>query len=115
MVDGKMLTEKTKEELIDIILGLYKEVEELKKKVKEQQQKQVEKFAKPNTTSKRKHRPGQKFGHIGITRHIPDQIDEIIEETLQECPDCHHKLASAVEVIEQVQEDIIPARVYVRK
>jgi transposase len=56
-----------------------------------------------------------KFGHIGITRHIPDQIDEVIEETLQECPDCHHPLANSVEVIEHVQEDIIPAKVHVRK
>jgi len=115
MVDEKMLTEKTKEELIEIILGLYKENEELKQKIKEEQQKRVEKFAKSNTTKKRKHRPGQKFGHIGITRHIPNQIDEVIEETLQECPDCHHPLANPVEVIEQVQEDIIPAKVHVRK
>ena len=78
MVDGRMLAEKTKEELIEIILGLYKEVEELKQKVKEEQEKRVEKFAKPNTSKKRKHPPGQKFGHIGITRHIPDQIDEVI-------------------------------------
>ena len=34
MVDGRMLTEKTKEELIEIILGLYKEVEVLKQKIK---------------------------------------------------------------------------------
>src|SRR5208282_5491369 len=114
MVDGQMLTEKTKEELIEIILGLYKENEELKQKVKEEQQKRVEKFAKPNSPKKRKHRPGQKFGHIGITRHIPDQIDEVVEETLQECPDCHHPLANCVEVIEHIQEDIIPAKVHVR-
>ena len=115
MVDGRMLAEKTKEELIEIILGLYKEVEELKQKVKEEQEKRVEKFAKPNTSKKRKHPPGQKFGHIGITRHIPDQIDEVIEETLHECPDCHHPLSNPVEVIEHIQEDIIPAKVHVRK
>lgn len=122
MVDGAVLAEKTKEELIRIILEkdklvdeLAAKVKELEEKVKTEQQRRVEKFAKPNTVKKYKHRPGQKFGHIGITRHIPDHIDEIIEETLQECPDCHHKLANAVEVIEQVQEDIIPAKVHVIK
>ena len=109
MVDGKMLTEKSKEELIEQILGQYKEIEELKKKleelqekVKAEQQKQVDKFAKANTTKKRKKRPGRKVGHVGITRHAPDQIDEVLEQTLQECPDCHHPLANPVEVIEQV-------------
>ena len=122
MVDGRMLTEKTKEELIEQILGQYQEIEELKKKltelqekVKAEQQKRIEKFAKANTNKKRRKRPGQKFGHIGITRHTPDQIDEVLEQTLQECPDCHHPLANSVEVIEQVQEDIIPAKVWVRK
>lgn len=115
MVNGIILSEKSKEELIEIILGLYKENEELKQRVKAEQDKRNEKFAKPNTVKKRKHSPGQKLGHIGITRHIPDQIDEVIEETLQECPDCHHPLKDSVEVIEQIQEDIIPAKVHVRK
>ena len=122
MVDGIRLTEKTKEELIEQILGQYKTIEEqaarireLEEKVKAEQQKQVEKFAKPNTLNRRKRRPGRKAGHIGLTRHIPDHIDEILEQTLQECPDCHHPLKDPVEVIEQVQEDIIPAKVWVRK
>jgi transposase len=115
MDDGIILAEQSKEELIRIILEQDKRIKELEQKIKEEQQKRVEKFAKPNSPKKRKHRPGQKFGHIGITRHIPDQIDEVIEETLQECPDCHHPLANSVEVIEHVQEDIIPAKVHVRK
>lgn len=110
-----MLTEKTKEELIRIILEQDQRIKELEQKVKAGQEERVKKFAKANTNKKRKHRPGQKLGHIGLTRHIPDQIDEVIEETLTQCPDCHHTLTNPVEVIEQVQEDIIPARVHVRK
>jgi transposase len=34
---------------------------------------------------------------------------------LAECPDCHHALGEAVGVEEQVQEDIVPAHVRVRK
>jgi len=115
MIDGAMLTEKTKEELIEIIKGLSQENEELKQKIKEDQRKRVEKFTKANTTKKRRRRPGQKPGHVGITRRIPEHIDEVIEETLPECPECRHALGCSIEVEEQVQEDIIPAKVRVRK
>src|SRR3989338_8351635 len=122
MVDGKMLTEKTKEELIEIILEerkkrveLENKICELEEKFKAEQRKRTAKFAKANTVKKRKKRPGQKLGHVGMTRRIPDHIDEIIEETLHECPDCHHALGKAIEVEEQIQEDIIPMHVLVRK
>lgn len=122
MVDGVMLTEKSKEELIEQILEQYKTIEEqaakireLEERVKVEQKKQTTKFAKANTAKKRKKRPGQKLGHVGMTRHAPDHIDEVIEETLHECPDCHHALGDAFEIEEQIQEDIIPMHVRVRK
>lgn len=122
MIDGIMLTEKTKEELIEIILEKDKQVDELaarvrelEEKVKVEQQKRTEKFAKPNAVKKRKKRPGQKAGHVGMTRVAPEHIDEVIEEVLNECPECHHALGEPIEVQEQVQEDIVPAQVVVRK
>jgi len=115
MVDEIILTDKTKEELIRIILDQDERIRELEEKVKVEQQKRNAKFAKPNTAKKRKRKPGQKFGHVGMTRTTPDHIDEIIEETLLECPDCHHALGQPVDVEEQIQEDIIPAHVHVRK
>jgi transposase len=115
MVDGKILTEKSKEELIKIILDQDARIRELEEAVKAEQKKRTEKFARPNTAKKRKKRPGQKVGHVGMTRPVPDHIDEVIEETLSECPECHHALGNSVEVEEQIQEDIIPARVRVRK
>ncbi len=105
----------SKEELIKIILDLDRENQELREKIKAEQQKRNEKFAKPNAPKKRRMRPGQKPGHVGMTRPVPDHIDEILEQTLCECPACHHSLNESVEVIEQVQEDIIPAHVRVRK
>lgn len=115
MVDGKMLTEKTKEELIEIILDQDARIRELEKQVKAEQKKRTEKFAKGNAVKKRKKRPGQKPGHVGMTRPRPDHVDEVIEETLEECPECHHVLGPPLEIEEQIQEDIIPARVHVRK
>ena len=122
MVDGVMLTEKTKEELIEIILEerkkmgeLENKIRELEEKVKADQRKRAEKFAKGNAVKKRKKRPGQKFGHVGMTRRIPDHIDEVIEETLCQCPDCKQPLGSPLEIEEEIQEDIIPAHVHVRK
>jgi transposase len=115
MFDGKLLTEKTKEELIKIILEQNDRIKELEERVKTEQQKRNEKFAKPNTAKKRKKHPGQKFGHVGMTRPIPDHIDEVIEQTLYQCPCCQSQLNNSVEVIEQIQEDIIPAHVHVRK
>jgi len=121
MVDGVILTNKSKEELIEIILeerkqraGLEAKIRELEEKFKAEQKKRTEKFSRPNT-SKRKKRPGQKFGHVGMTRATPDHIDEIINETLHECPDCHHTLGLPIDVEEQIQEDIVPAHVRVRK
>ena len=115
MVDGIILSDKTKEELIEIIKGLYKENEELKQKVKEQQQRNVEKFVKANVKKKRRMRPGQKPGHIGFTRPLPDHIDEVFEQELTACPHCQNHLKGSIEVIEHIQEDIIPARAVVRK
>ncbi|MCK5554830.1 MAG: IS66 family transposase, partial [Alphaproteobacteria bacterium] len=115
-------TEKTKDELIDIILGQQKELTDqaerihaLEEKAKVEQEKRTEKFAKGNTRKKRRKRPGRKKGHEGITRRAPEDIDEIIDETLHECPDCHNELGKAIDVEEQIQEDIIPAYVWVRK
>jgi transposase len=122
MFEGKMLIEKTKEELIEIILEERKrlaemeaKIRELEEKVKAGQKKRAEKFAKPNAVKKHKKRPGQKLGHVGMTRAAPDHIDEVIEETLSECPGCHHALGKHVDVEEQIQEDIVPAHVRVRK
>lgn len=61
MVDGKMLTERTKEELIKIILDQDARIRELKEKVQTEQKKRNERFTKSDTTKKRKKRPGPGF------------------------------------------------------
>ena len=115
MIDGKILTVKTKEELNKIILDQDAWIRELEEKINAGQKKRMEKFSKANAVKKRKERPGQKAGHVGMTRVVPEHIDEVIEEVLEECLECHHALGKAIEVEEQVQEDIIPVHVVARK
>lgn len=110
-----MLSEKTKEELIRIILEQEEKIKELEGKVKEEREKRTKKFTKANVVKKRRKRWGRKKGHVGTTRSMPDHIDEVLEQELAECPTCHHSFGGSVDRLEHVQEDIIPARVHVRK
>ena len=64
--DRVQFTEKTKDELIDIILGQNDRIRELEEKVEAEQK-------------KRKKRPGRKKGHEGITRRVPEEIDETVD------------------------------------
>lgn len=81
MINEIMLTEKTKEELIRIVLEkdklvdeLAARVKELEEKVKAGQKRRTKKFLKANTVNKHTGRPGQKIGHVGMTRPTPDHI-----------------------------------------
>jgi len=113
-----ILFDKTKEELIDIILKQDQRIKDLEEKLKEseakQKQKELPKFIKLNV-HKRHHKPGQKKGHVGINRPLPDHVDETIEQSLKTCPHCKNSLGFPVETIEHTQEDIIPATVKVTK
>ena len=109
-----LLSEQTKDELIDEILRLREEVARLsadKKTVKDLL------FPPRKNPKKRKKRPGRCCGHVGVTRKKPTQIDIEEHSRLEECPDCGcleiQELAS--EVKEHIQEDIVPAHVEVTK
>ncbi len=54
-----------------------------------------------------KKRPGQKPGHPGHCRSIPNHLDETIELPLPQCPHCGESLADP-ERIEQIIEEIRP-------
>lgn len=109
-----LLSEKTKEDLIEEILRLRKEVEKLRQalesKEKAEAQKKFLKLQRLLATAKRPKAPGQKVGHPGFTRIKPETIDRTIEQTLMHCPDCHHRLSAVQEIIDHIQEDIIPAQ-----
>lgn len=105
--------EKTKEELIKIILDLERKNQTLEKENTDFKKKNIPKFVKSTLRRKRKKKPGRKQGHLGITRAKPSHIDETIESTLTACPECDHGLGTPIESFDHIQEDIIPAHVKV--
>lgn len=69
-------------------------------------------YKKPPANSRKK-KPGQKEGHPGTRRMIPDRIDETVEHTLESCPDCGGQLSEPVEKRSRIIEDIPPVQVLV--
>lgn len=117
MKNSILLTEKSKEELIEIILEKQRRIEELEKKLQEKEAAEAKKkFLKAQRLAQRIHapqNPGRKAGHPGITRQKPKRLDRVVEQTLRVCPDCRHRLSASQEVTEHTQEDLIPAHVEV--
>ncbi|MBU1255380.1 MAG: IS66 family transposase [Nanoarchaeota archaeon] len=115
-------------------MGLRKQLEEALRKI-EELEKQIEilkqdnvdlkdSIAKLNFTKeipsfvklnrkKRQKKPGQKEGHKGITRPIPNHVDEEVTLKFDRCPDCNTKLSrKPTEIKERYVEDIRPRRNY---
>ena len=116
--------EKSRDQLIQDILDREKKIEEQEKRIRELEKKldknnaleEHKQFLKAERLAKIKDHPkapGQKAGHIGVTREKPTKIDRIVEQTLKQCPDCNERLSASQEVLEHIQEDIVPARVQV--
>ena len=82
-------SEKSKEELIEIILEKERRIKELEEKLKEKkaldEHKQFLKLERLAKIKARPRTPGQKAGHIGITRQKPLKIDRVVEQTLKQC------------------------------
>ena len=100
--------------LKELIKELEKKVVQLEELVKAKSKPEQPDFAKPNLHHENKP-PGQKEGHEGMTRPMPEKFDEEKTLSLQKCPDCGGKVSAPVEIREHVVEDIIPARVIAKK
>jgi len=82
--------------------SLRKEIEELREIVKE---KSIPSFIKKEVKEELK-KSGQKEGHVGYSRHIPERIDEIVEHKLDKCPICGEPVSDTQEIRERIIEDI---------
>ena len=108
-------SEKSREELIETILRQEEEIEKLRKALgnKEaiEERRKLLKLLNESRRSEHPKTPGRKAGHEGVTRVKPVKIDRVVDLELTHCPDCHHPVGESQEVVEHIQEDIIPAHV----
>jgi len=81
-----------------------KEFEEYKAKYPSEK-KELPDFVKENIKTEKK-TPGQKKGHKGYFRKIPDRIDFIKPLEIYICPDCHGELSDTQEVRKRTIIDI---------
>jgi len=79
-----------------------KRIEELEGLVKE---KSKPAFVKKDIKEEPK-QSGQKEGHAGYSRHVPERIDEIKEHKLDKCPICGEPVSDTQEIRERIVEDI---------
>lgn len=111
--------EKTKEELIDLVIRQQDQIQALQEKLESLEKKQKSRLSKLFSAVKKKRwkKLGAPLGHPGATRPMPSHIDETVHQTLENCPSCQKSALVELpsENIEHVQEDIVPARVYVTK
>ena len=82
--------------------SLRKRIEELEGLIKE---KNKPSFVKKDVGEEPK-KTGQKEGHIGYSRHVPERIDEIKEHKLDKCPICGGIVSDTQEIRERIVEDI---------
>lgn len=88
-----------------------KRIEELEGLVKE---KSKPAFVKEDVKEEPK-QSGQKEGHVGYSRHIPDRIDEVKEHKLDICPICGEPVSETQEIRERIIEDIEQPKIKVTK
>lgn len=96
---------------------LEKRIGELENRVAEHIINKIGDFSSPFGSNKkhRRRKPGQKPNHTGVTRPLPDHIDEDVELKLNHCPDCGTELNNTIDVRERYVEDIVPQRNYTVK
>jgi len=63
-------------------------------------------YLKPNKKKKRHKKPGRKKGHPGVSRKVPDHIDQKAEHQLETCPHCQTPLKKPVKTRKRYIEDL---------
>ncbi len=104
----KLLREELREvkeenkHLKEKVEAILQEFEEFKEALKE---KSKPSFVKEDVKKEPK-KSGQKEGHVGYSRHVPERIDEVKEHKLNSCPICGEPVSDTQEIRERVVEDI---------
>ncbi len=97
------------------IQGLRKENEELRRLLKAivEPKKEPPPFVKEEAPHRNK-KPGREEGHEGVSRPMPEHVDEEKKAELCGCPHCNGKLATLSSRV-RIIEEVVPATVNVMK
>jgi transposase len=94
---------------IEELESLEKENQNLKKKIAELEgiikEKSKPSFVKEDIKQEPK-QAGQKEGHVGYSRYIPERIDYVKEHNPDKCPNCKSDLSGIQEIRERVITDL---------
>lgn len=99
----------TKEELIALIKGLMKEIRELKRELGYEKSEKLSEMFKPAVQKEEPKKPGAKEGHEGVTRPMPEKVDEKKKLFLRTCPG-GHRIKKIAETRKRTVEDILILR-----
>ena len=106
VIDNQEIINSNQQKIIDyqsrIIKSLEKIVKELDDLIKV---KSKPSFIKEDVKEEPKI-SGQKEGHKGYSRHVPERIDKIKEHKLDTCPTCGEPVSDTQEIRERIIEDI---------
>lgn len=110
---------KSQEKTIKLLEGVIQKqgekIAQLEKRVEELEGKQKTKeapvFVKPDKKTK-SNKLGRPKGHEGVSRPLPDHVDEEINHKLKSCPDCGSKIGKKLEARSRYVEDIVPQQNY---
>lgn len=99
------IEQMSRRELIELVKSLMKEIRRLHKELELDHAHKLPDFIKPNTEKKEPAKAGAKEGHEGVTRPMPEKIDEKKSILMKKCPK-GHKLKKINETRKRTVEDI---------
>lgn len=105
---------KENKELKEKLSWALEKIKELESRVSQLEKEKIPSFVKEDVNHRHK-KPGQKEGHEGYTRKIPERIDFVKKATIRKCPDCGGKLSKVQETRERYVEDIQETRTIITR
>ncbi|MBU2258967.1 MAG: IS66 family transposase [Candidatus Omnitrophica bacterium] len=108
-LEEKLREEKQKRQKLEAQLAKYHEkIFKPNKETDDESLTDEDVAAEPSEKGKTRKKPGAKLGHPGTTRKKPDTIDEEIEVSLEQCPNCGGTdLRKLKKTRDHTQEDIV--------
>jgi len=87
---------------------------QLKERLDALEKKETPSFIKEDVAHRHK-KTGQKEGHEGYTRHIPERVDFVKKAAIHKCPECNSGLSKIQKIRERYVEDIPEVRTIITK